>query len=125
MRIGGERVYDGTGQHDVEFRGLQHAIILLPEQAEPLEQIAGEDDQQQANRRKNGGHTLLSLTHTGSWRTGSARNAVAHYICRLGIAICRGVRKGLQLPRAYTKSLPEALAIQCFQEAQAGARDGT
>lgn len=46
MRIGGERVYDGTRQHDVEFRGLQHAIILLPEQAEPLEQIAGENDQQ-------------------------------------------------------------------------------
>ena len=125
MRIGGERVYDGTGQHDVEFRGLQHAIILLPEQAEPLEQIAGENDQQQTNRRKNGGHTLLSLTHTGSWRTGSDPQCCDHYICRLGIAICRGVRKGLQLPHAYTKSLPESLAIQCFQEAQAGARDGT
>ena len=47
----------------------KHAIILLPRnRPNRLKQIAGEDDQQQANRRKNGGHTLLSLTHTGSWR---------------------------------------------------------
>ena len=50
MRLRGERVDDGAGQDEIEFRGLQHPVIARSEQSEAFERVAHHDDEQQGDR---------------------------------------------------------------------------
>ena len=50
MRIRGERVDDGTGQHEIEEHHLNDAVIALAEQPAAFEQVAGDDDSLEGDR---------------------------------------------------------------------------
>ena len=58
MRIRSKRIDNRARQHQIENNGLNNAIIAILEQAGPLKQISGEDNQQQRNRLNQRRHNI-------------------------------------------------------------------